>query len=248
MSRDSILRCFLPLAILPGIATLPAQDESVSRQGDVQPSASVTQIYWARHANAQEMAHVLRHSGPTITSDSALRAVVLSGNPDQVAATLKLLGELDQPVAEPVPTNVVIDLHLVGAYRDEQQSQAMPAHIEGAVDAIQKTFPFVSYRLLEAFTIRTAPGPVALVEGYFGSEKAVRYLFQIGIEGDRLQPDSIRLSHIELRLQVIREGSIEETQISTNLNTREGKTVVVGKAGIRGIADGVFLVLTARLD
>ena len=45
-----------------------------------------------------------------------------------------------------------------------------------------------------------------------------------------------------------REIVSEESEISTELTIREGKTVVVGKAGVRGVADAVFLIPRAHFD
>ena len=58
----------------------------------------------------------------------------------------------------------------------------------------------------------------------------------------------VRLLNLELRRRT--EGSVRATvaEIATNLTASQGKTLVVGKAGVRGIADGIFLLLTARLD
>ena len=126
----------------------------------------------------------------------------------------------------------------------------MPAVPKSAVDGMRQTFPFASYKLLEAFIIRAAPGGKgAQVKGYLDSEQLVQYRFEIGMESGQATSDSIVLSNVQLTFGVFHEGiGFRESEIWTNLTTRESKTVVVGKAGIAGVADGVFLVLRARFD
>ena len=53
-----------------------------------------------------------------------------------------------------------------------------------------------------------------------------------------------------VRLNLRRRGGdsgIELAEIATKLTAAQGKTLVVGKAGVLGIADGIFLLLTARV-
>ena len=123
---------------------------------------------------------------------------------------------------------------------------------QSAVDGLRETFPFASYRLLEAFTVRAAPsGDEATVRGYLSAEPLVEYRFQIEVRSDQATPGEIGLDDVRLTLRVFQDkgpSGWHESEISTELTTREGRTVVVGKAGIRGVADGVFLILSARFD
>ena len=144
----------------------------------------------------------------------------------------------------------VLDAYLIGAYLDAQVFPDMPAVPQSAVHGIRETFPFASYKLLEAFTVRATPGgDEATVRGYLGSEPLVEYRFHVEVRIGQATLDTIGLDDLRLTFRVFQENTgALESEISTELTTREGRTVVVGKAGVRGVADGVFLVLRARFD
>ena len=61
-------------------------------------------------------------------------------------------------------------------------------------------------------------------------------------------PEAIKLNLIKLELRYEGDSGTEVAEIDTKLTAAHGKALVVGKAGVRGIADGIFLLLTARLD
>ena len=58
------------------------------------------------------------------------------------------------------------------------------------------------------------------------------------------------LSLVEIELLQSPEDSVRETgaEIETVFTAVQGKSLMVGKVGVRDIADGIFLLLTARLD
>ena len=211
----------------------------------------VTRVFKVKHTDAEALEMLIRQTGPALVkADSTLQVVVLSGRREQVEALQAVLAELDVPRRSHLPRDVVFDVYLIGAYRDAIESPPMPAVPQSAVVEMRHTFPFASYKLLEAFIIRAAPGGNgAQVKGYLDSEQLVQYRFEIEMESDQATSDSISLSNVQLTFAVLHEGmGIRESEIWTNLTTRESKTVVVGKAGVRGVADGVFLVLRARFD
>ena len=149
-------------------------------------------------------------------------------------------------------TDVVFDVHLIGGHFASQESRELPPAVQRTVDGMRDTFPYASYGLLETFTLRASPGgDDSVVGGFIDGEGAMRvdYRFRAEIAEHGVRQDAIELRRIRLQLYVVGDQiGREESEISTKLTTQAGKTIVVGKAGIRGVADGVFLVLTTRLD
>ena len=81
------------------------------------------------------------------------------------------------------------------------------------------------------------------------SDQLLEYRFQVGVESGQETPDSISLSDVLLTFRAFDEVTrIQESEIRSNLRTHASNTIVAKKAGILGVADGVFLVLRARFD
>lgn len=254
-------RAFLTAAALA--ATLPVladeggaqQPATASRKPQAERAQQITRVFRVEHGDAAALGQLIGFTGPAVRVDSTLRVVVLSGRRDQVEAAEAVLAKLDVPREVPLPRDVVFDVYLIGAYLEAMEFPAMPVTPQAAVDGIRQTFPFASYRLLEAFVIRASPGGNdAQVKGYLDSDHVqsiehLAYQFEVRVKSGQSTPDSIGLSDVLLTLQAVLEGGgVQESEIQTSLTTREGKTVVVGKAGVRGVADGIFLVLKARFD
>ena len=234
-----------------GAIGLADQRAAEARSTRHESPESVTRVFEVEHTDAEALEHLIYRNWPAIVkADSTLQVVVLSGRRDHVEAAEEALTKLDVPRKTPVARDVVLDAYLIGAHLDEREFTAMPAVPQSAVDGMRQTFPFASYRLLEAFTVRATPGGnEATVRGYLVSEPPVEYRFQTEVRNGYAAPDVIGLDDVRLTFRVFHEKTgIHESEISTELTIREEKTVVVGKAGVRGVADGVFLVLRARFD
>ena len=211
---------------------------------------SITRVYGVKHADPYALQGLIKSTAPEVQADRTLRVVVLRGNSAQIEAAEAVLSKLDVAPESMSPSDVVLDVYLIGAYSDAHEAPAMPAVPQGAVDGMRETFPFESYSLLEAFTIRASSGGSdASVRGYLDSDQLTEYRFDAKVESANEESGSIRLSDVQLVLRTVaKETGLQESEIQTDLTTQESKTVVVGKAGMRGVADGVFLVLRARID
>lgn len=245
MTRHTIPALCLTLLLLVGSpATLSGEEDE-----------QLTRIYRPKHAPADVLAELVRLSGPLVRADPALGVVLVQGRPAQVSMVIETLAEVDTPQpdpaqADPAPADVVLDLHLVAAFHSEADSSVVPVPVQEAIDEIRDTFPFSSYQLLESLTVRAAPGGrLSTVKGHIQSEDRVDYSVMLSVADERPTPQAIKLNLIKLDLRRTDPASgVETAQIETMLTAAHGKTLVVGKAGVRGIADGIFLLLTARLE
>lgn len=217
---------------------------------DYELAQSITRVYGVKHADPYTLQELVKSTAPEVQADRTLRVMVLRGSPDQIEAAETVLAKLDVAPESVSLSDVVLDVYLIGAYSDPQEVPSMPAVPQGAVDGMRETFPFASYTLLEAFTIRASPGGnEASVRGYLDSDQLTEYRFQTEVLSSVEKSGSISLSDVQLVLRTYsKETGTQESEIQTDLRTQELKTVVVGKAGMRGVADGVFLVLRARFD
>ena len=210
----------------------------------------VTRVFRVQHADPKGLETLIKRTGPEVQADSTLRVVVLSGRVEQVETAEAVLAKLDIPPKAPVSRDVVLNAYLIGAYLEAHESSAVPTVLEPTVAGIRESFPFASYRLLQALVIRTTPGGRdAQVKGYLPTDPLVEYRFQTRVQVDQTRTDEIRIEQVQLTFRTLdKEEGVRESEIWTALTTRVAKTVVVGKAGIRGVADGVFLVLNGRFD
>lgn len=245
MTRHTIPALCLALLLLAGSPPTLSGEEA----------EQVTRIYRPKHAQADLLEDLVRQSGTLVRADPALGVVLVQGRPELVSMVIETLAEVDRPQPDPAPADpalpdVVIDLHLVGAFRSEADSSVTPEPVREAIDEVRDIFPFSSYRLLESLTVRTAPGGrLASVKGHIQSEDRVDYSVMLSVADERPTPEAIKLNLISLKFRRTDSAvGVEEAQIETMLTAAHGKTLVVGKAGVRGIADGIFLLLTARLE
>lgn len=240
MTRHTIPALCLTLLLLVGSPPMltAAEDEQLTR------------IYRPKHAQADVLARLVSQSGTLVRADPALGVVLVQGRPAQVSMVIETLAEVDTPQPDPAPADAVLDLHLVGAFRSEADSSIALEPVQEAVDEIRDTFPFSSYRLLESLTVRTAPdGRMASVKGHIQSQDRVDYSVTLLLADERPTPEAIKLNLIKLELRRTDPAlGVETAQIETQITAAHGTTLVVGKAGVRGIADGIFLLLTARLE
>ena len=240
MMRQTISALCLALLLLLGPPTTLLGEDSGQQ----------TRIYRPKHVQPDALATLVNQLGPFVKADQALGAVIVSGRPEQVSMVVETLAELDTPQPEPTPTDVIVDIHLVGAFRSGSDSSPPPEPVQKAIDEIRDTFPFSSYQLLETLTVRTmSGGSTATVRGYIRSQDLIDYNISIVVADEVPTPEAIKLSLVKLVLrQHGGDSGTELAEIATKLTAAQGKTLVVGKAGVRGIADGVFLLLATHLD
>ena len=240
MTRKTIPALCLALLFLAGSTTMLSGDD-----GD-----HVTQVYRPKNGQPDALANLVNTVGPLVKADPALGVVIVAGRRNEVAMVVETLAELDVPLSAPAATDVIIDLHFVGGFHSEPDSTPALGPVQKAIDEIRETFPFSSYQLLETLTVRTMPGgSLSRVRGYIQHQDLVDYHIMIGVADEPPAPEAIKLSLVKVELRRDGGDSFDEvTEIETKLTAAQGKTLVVGKAGVREIADGIFLLLTARLD
>lgn len=232
------------------IGAIRLADEQARRSQRQQSNQRASRMFRITHADPRALEQILRQFGPSTKWDDTLEVLVVSGNQRDVTAAAAALEELDVP-KQATPRGVSFDVHMVGGFQAETEASEMPATVRAAVDSIRKTFPYRSYKLLETLTLQTLRGESARVQGHLESSdeaRPIEYEFFVDLL-DRSDATSVELKEIRLQFTTRDQNRQPEgSTIQTRLSAHDGKTIVVGKAGIRGVADGVFLVLTTRFE
>jgi hypothetical protein len=173
------------------------------------------------------------------------------------------------PLEAPRKPTVEFTGWLLGASRQPATAEdvaMMPSLLQPVVKELQDKFPYGSYRVLDSVLIRVRVRERGVVEGLIPDFlpqplDTANYMLslQLGDVTPSENKSRIELRHVELRGQVPIVMSQEGTptqqvrtsrvsfKIQTTMAIREGETVVVGKAGVQGAVDGIFLVLRAEV-
>ena len=192
-----------------------------------------------------------------IRSSNELGVIVVRGPANHVAEVEKAIAELDTPAKSDRRAYVELTVHYLGA------SESGPAaDIQGpladVVAELKKNFPYESYRVLETAMLNTRQGHETSMEGIIPGEAEsadyVSYGIDVTLRGisRSASPAVVELDKLKtfVRLPIPNgEGgfNFHNLVIDTAIDIPEGKMVVVGKAGARGPANSIFVVLQARV-
>jgi hypothetical protein len=188
-----------------------------------------------------------------VRSDSSLHAMVLSGNPDAVAAVEAMIRKLDV-----APANIELTVYLIsGNARDA--SDDLPKDLASTAKQLHGVFAYKSYKILQSFVLRDresanqsygAPSTSGTIPG---SNSTYDFQYRtLTVSGG-----TPRVVHIDgLRFSVQTPTGTrdqngrpehENSTINTDLDAGDGQKVVVGKSNLRGSDDALILVITAKV-
>lgn len=148
----------------------------------------------------------------------------------------------------------LVELHQQRVFRT---ARSILGNDAAAEDAAQEAFlrafrhiaSFDSERSLSAWLYKlTVNARRDVIRRKLQGPDSVDYNIAIAAANEVPTPKAIKLSLVKIELRRRGDSGDEVAEISTNLTASHGKTLIVGKAGVRAIADGIFLLLTARLD
>ena len=223
----------------------------------------ITKMLKLDHVDPNSVRELLRHLPVRLRADSELGLLLVHGPPSTVEFVEKTVKELDAPSGRPVRSknqNVEITAYLVGASRAGDSGSEVAPLLRPVVEQLRERFPYQGYRLLETASLRLRSR-----QGYSSISGSIPDLavegadpasYQFSVRLNAIHPTSsgltISANEIELEARIPirtspRTFTYSPIQIQTQMNLPAGKTVVVGKAGVQGVVDGIFLVLHANV-
>lgn len=228
-------------------------------------SDPVTKMLKLKHVDPARVRELLRHLPASLRSDSELGFLVVHGDPSTVEFVEKSVKQLDVPsVRMPIRSenrNVEITAWLVGASRAGDPGSEVPPLLRPVVAQLRERFPYQGYRLLETASLRlrslsrergriSGLIPALAVEG--ADPATYEFIVRLNAIQSTTSGQTISINEVGLAAQIPvrtseRSTHIEDIGIHTQINLPVGKTVVVGKAGVRGVVDGIFLILQANV-
>jgi len=221
--------------------------------GQDQPKV-VTKIVDVKYADPERVMRLVSVAGGgiNIRSDSSLHAIVVSGNPETVAAVEAMVRKLDV-----APANIELTVYLIsGNVRDATDD--LPKDLASTAKQLHGVFAYKSYRILQSFVLRDrestnqAYGPST--SGTIpGSSSTYDFQYRtLTVSGGT--PRMVHIEGLKFSVQTStgtrdKDGrpEHENSSINTDLDIGDGQKVVVGKSNLRGSDDALILVITAQV-
>ena len=225
----------------------------------------VTKVIPVQHVDPEEVVSLFFRHGARLDFSSELGVITVYGTAASVDSLEEAIRAVDVPgvAAGAASANAAITGYLLAAIDEVSSSGKLPSVLEPVVRELREAFPYPGYRLLETFTLRVRhrpPGGGAEVSGVI-SHSSVNghpiYVFKVAtgpissVGNRRVIPlDSISL-HVQW--PHVRNPEFPDqfmymnAQISTGVTIEDGRTVVIGKAGVPGKNRGLFLIIKARV-
>lgn len=226
--------------------------------------SDVQRVFAVEHVSARAMGQLLAVFPASISYSTYAntRALAVSASPAVMAAIEETLKRLDVPSPS---ANVELTGYVLEALAQPTEGARVPPALEGVVTQLKHTFNYAAYRLVDTLIARTREGSElvvsALAEASHGpggartsySLRARRASVAAGDAGsivrlDRLSFDAqVPVPVFSTAVAASTSWQYKNVGLSTDVDIREGQTVVVGKSGVGEAGNAIILVLSAKV-
>ena len=236
-------------------------------QPSVDPNERIQKLVTLKYADPESVRRLLGLFGVDMTADSRMRVLALSGPRNKIAAAEDAIKQLDLPSAAPKDIELMV-YFVVGTDRSDyappqpanQPYGTIPPDLQSTVATLKTTFPFKTYYLLDALSLRTRSGTGATTSGQLSGGRFSTFRVQTAtLEGDGT---ILRLNHLYAGLRIPRTTAIstgpgasfekktEYTEMGVNtdlISAKEGQKLVIGRSSLDGPSTALFLVLVGKV-
>jgi hypothetical protein len=239
--------------------------EENSAENSPPPSPWTTKVVGIKYADVNLLRDILQPFG-NILANRDLKVLTIYCRQESLAAIEEVIKRFDVP--SPLPKNIELTAYmLVGS--DQAAGAKTPPELDGVIKQLKAAFTYQGFSLMDTLVVRCRDGKSGQVNGVAPSKQTEdqRTLYTFEFESVRLIPESsgkvIRFDRLKFRAKIPilqgsyhlqQEGSKEyknysyiDAGISSDVDLREGQKVVVGKAGVDGSNNAIFLVLSAKV-
>jgi len=212
-----------------------------------QPEAQTQKIVVLKFLDPFAVQNLLRDFGVGIRADRQLKVVALNGRPAAIETAVAALKQLDVPTPAPVQKDIELTVFfVVGRDDNEPTAGSIPQEIQSTVTTLKQTFPYKTYELLDALSLRSRAGSGATATGQLSGNRLTNFAVRaVAIEGENM----IRIDGLHAGIKAFHTGNqyIDVTAISTDIvDTKEGQKLVVGRASMEARNRALFLILIAK--
>ncbi len=217
-------------------------------QTNQDPNERIQKLVTLKYADPQTVRNLLADFGVDCRSDQNLKVIALSGRRANVMTAEDAIKQLDVPSAAHKDIDLTV-YFVVASDQANPDGSAIPADLQSTVATLKTTFPFKSYALLDALSLRSRSGVGAETSGVLSGNR----ITQFRVSSATMEPESmIRLDHLHAGLRTaVPAGEGKITYIDTGIITdvvdvKEGQKLVVGRSSVNGPDRALFLVLIAK--
>jgi hypothetical protein len=217
------------------------------------PADLITRIFTLKYADPRQVAQLLALVPKTkrMMPNYDLRSIAIEATAEGMKAVESEIAKLDVP---PDGRNVELICYFVGAGSNPAQGgHAMPAELAPVAAQLQKAFAYKQYRLLEALVVRARPMERAEASSMLSGTPPTMAQLKVRIRAVGAD-GGIQLDQFSAGMRVPTGGDgkggimYNEVGVSTALDIKDGQKVVVGKSGVQGPDEALFLVLAAKVS
>jgi hypothetical protein len=221
---------------------------SLSAQANQDPNEHIQKLVALKYADPRAVQNLLGNFGLDIRFDENLKVIALSGRRANVTTAEEAIKQLDVPSAGSKDIDLTV-YFVVASDQNITDGNPIPADLQSTVATLKTTFPFKTYALLDALSLRSRSGVGASTSGVLSGNRVT----QFSVRSSTIEPNSmIRLDHLRAGLRSplpAGEGKINymDTGIETDVvDVKEGQKLVVGRSSVNGPDRALFLVLIAK--
>ncbi len=220
----------------------------LAAQTNQDPNERIQKLVTLKYADPQAVSNLLADFGVDRRVDQNLKVIALSGRRSNVTTAEDAIKQLDVPSAGHKDIDLTV-YFVVASDQNTPDGSPVPGDLESTVATLKKTFPFKTYSLLDALSLRSRSGVGADTSGVLSGNRVTQ--FRVG--SSTMEPEGmIRLDRLRAGLRTpipAGEGKINylDTGISTDVvDVKEGQKLVVGRSSVNGPDRALFLVLIAK--
>jgi hypothetical protein len=219
--------------------------------GQGSPDERVQRIMTLKYIDPVAVQNLLRDFGVDIRADRQMKVVALAGKRSAVETAEQALARLDVPGAAQKDVDLTV-YFVVG--RDDvgnATGAAIPNELSSTVNALKSTFPYKSYELLDALSLRSRAGTGASTSGQLSGNRLTSFsVGSVNVEGDG---NMIRIDHLRAGVRALMTLGVKPEYVNVSsidtevVDVKEGQKLVVGRSSLEGPGKALFLVLIAKV-
>lgn len=203
-----------------------------------------------QHVEAADLLGVLSLIDVGVKVAEKENVLVIRGRPEVIDTALQIVDNLDRPLA-----GIALKTYILLGAKGGEPSLDVPEVVGDAARQMQELFGYDRVHLLDTLFVRaTNFSRIGLQGGSSALESLLEpqrlaYSFEVGkarlIRGD--DGPSVRLEELKFETRIVGEQG-SDAALLTDVEIREGQTVVVGKAGPKGHDEAIILVMAVDIE
>jgi len=226
-----------------------------SQAQEAEANETSTVAFKLHHIQTRHLVETLRMLGIRFQQLPDLDTIVVTGDSTQLTVAKKLIDTLDLP---PDPArSVEVKVYVLAASREAESSGGLPEALQSVARSLESSLGYRGFSLIDTLFLRTEDGSQGGIAG--GGNQTVRgsgmihTRYEFGFDEvsivDRKDGRVLRFDSLWYETGAAGEnmGRIYSAALRTDVEVREGKMAVIGKATPSGTDQALVLVVTARV-